>query len=321
MARLAETDLSTHGPQPSPGLRADVATALPGPFSAARQTISAYVALTKPGIQTLLLVTTLGAMLIAERAVPGIGLILWTLLGGALAASGANALNCYIDRDIDAIMPRTRHRGTASGTISPRAALIFGLALTVSSVAVLAIAVNIPAALLALAGNVYYVLIYTALLKRRTPQNIVIGGAAGAFPPVVGWAAVTGDTSWIAWALFAVVFFWTPPHFWSLALLKVGEYGRAQVPMLPVVAGEAATRLQILIYTVLLTLLELGMVWLGFSWIYLVGVLVINAVFLGQAIALFVDPTKRRARQMFFTSLWYLFVYFAFAAADRMLLS
>ncbi len=320
MARLAETDLTTHGPQPTVAGQGP-ATVLPGPLGAVRQTVSAYVALTKPGIQTLLLVTTLGAMLIAERGVPGIGLILWTLLGGALAASGANALNCFIDRDIDAIMPRTRHRGTASGSISPRAALIFGLALTVSSVVVLAVAVNVPAALLALAGNVYYVLIYTALLKRRTPQNIVIGGAAGAFPPVVGWAAVTGDTSWLAWALFAVVFFWTPPHFWSLALLKVGEYGRAHVPMLPVVAGEAATRLQILVYTVLLTLLELGMVFLGFSWIYLVGVVLINAVFLGQAIALFVDPAKRRARQMFFTSLWYLFVYFAFAAADRMLLN
>ena len=319
MARLADTDMTTHGPHAA-AASAEIPVA-PGWLGETRAIVSAYIALTKPGILSLLLVTTLGGMLIAARGVPSIGLVVWTLIGGALAASGANALNCFIDRDIDAIMPRTQHRGTASGQISPRAALTFGIALTVGSFVLLAALVNVPAALLALAGNAYYVLIYTALLKRRTPQNIVIGGAAGAFPPVVGWAAVTGDTSWIAWALFAVVFFWTPPHFWSLALLKVGEYGRAQVPMLPVVAGEATTRLQILLYTVLLTLVEIGMVWLGFGWIYLAGVVLINAVFLGQAIALFVDPSKRRARQMFFSSLWYLFVFFAFAAADRLILN
>ncbi len=319
MARLADTDMTTHGPHTA-AASAEIPAA-PGWLGETRAIVSAYIALTKPGILSLLLVTTLGGMLIAAQGVPSIGLIVWTLIGGALAASGANTLNCFIDRDIDAIMPRTQHRGTASGQISPRAALTFGIALTAGSFVLLAALVNLPAALLALAGNLYYVLIYTALLKRRTPQNIVIGGAAGAFPPVVGWAAVTGDTSWLAWALFAVVFLWTPPHFWSLALLKVGEYGRAQVPMLPVVAGEAATRLQILLYTVLLTLVEIGMVWLGFGWIYLAGVVVINAVFLGQAIALFVDPSKRRARQMFFSSLWYLFVFFAFAAADRLILN
>ncbi len=317
MARLADTDI-THG-SPTTAPSAEIAGS-PGWLADARVTISGYIALTKPGIQSLLLATTLGAMLIAERGLPGIWLIVWTLIGGSLSVSGAGALNCYIDRDIDAIMPRTQHRGTASGEIAPRSALLFGLALTAASFVLLATLVNLPAALFALAGNAYYVLIYTAWLKRRTPQNIVIGGAAGAFPPVVGWAAVTGETSWIAWALFAVVFFWTPPHFWSLALLKVGEYGRAQVPMLPVVAGEATTRLQILIYTVLLTLVEISMVWLGFGWIYLAGVVLINVIFLGQAIALFVDPSKRRARQMFFSSLWYLFVYFAFAAADRLIL-
>ncbi|CAA9571545.1 MAG: Heme O synthase, protoheme IX farnesyltransferase COX10-CtaB [uncultured Thermomicrobiales bacterium] len=319
MARLVDTDLTSHRAT-APVAAVEIGTGS-SRLDEFRALVSAYIALTKPGILTLLLVTTLGAMLIAERGLPGIGLVIWTLIGGALAASGANALNCFIDRDIDAIMPRTQHRGTASGAIPPRAALVFGLTLTVASVVLLAVAVNPLAAGLALAGNAYYVLIYTALLKRRTPQNIVIGGAAGAFPPVVGWAAVTGDTSWIAWALFAVVFFWTPPHFWALALLKVGEYGRASVPMLPVVAGEATTRLQILIYTVLLTLVQVAMVWLGFSWIYLAGVIVINTIFLGQAVALFVDPSKRRARQMFLTSLWYLFVYFAFAAADRMILT
>ena len=317
MARLADTDI-THASPPAES-SAEIAGS-PGWLADARATVSGYVALTKPGIQSLLLATTLGAMLIAEQGLPGIWLIVWTLIGGSLSVSGAGALNCYIDRDIDAIMPRTQHRGTASGEIAPRSALLFGLALTAASFVLLVTLVNLPAALLALAGNMYYVLIYTAWLKRRTPQNIVIGGAAGAFPPVVGWAAVTGETSWVAWALFAVVFFWTPPHFWSLALLKVGEYGRAQVPMLPVVAGEATTRLQILIYTVLLTLVEISMVWLGFGWIYLAGVVLINVVFLGQAIALFIDPSKRRARQMFFSSLWYLFVYFAFAAADRLIL-
>ena len=195
-----------------------------------RAIVSDYVALMKPGIMTLLLVTTLGAMLVAERGVPAFGLVIVTLLGGVLTAGGANVLNCYIDRDIDAIMSRTKKRATANGRISPLAALVYGISLTVAGTLLLGLAVNWLAAGLALAGNLYYVFVYTLWLKRRTPHNIVVGGAAGAIPPLVGWAAVTGTLSAPAWILFAIIFYWTPPHFWALALLKQGEYGRVGVP-------------------------------------------------------------------------------------------
>ena len=220
----------------------------------ARLIVADYVALTKPGIMTLLLTTTLGAMLIAARGFPPFWLVAVTMLGGALAAGGANALNCFIDRDIDAQMARTRNRAVAAGRVSPDAALAFGMTLTVASVLVLGVIVNWTAAALALAGNLFYVFVYTKWLKRTTPYNIVIGGAAGAAPPLVGWAAVTGDLTPLAWGLFAIIFAWTPPHFWALALLKQGDYTRASVPMLPVVSGEAETRRQIVIYTVGLAL-------------------------------------------------------------------
>jgi protoheme IX farnesyltransferase len=286
-----------------------------------RGVLNDYVALTKPGILSLLLVTTLGAMLIAAEGVPPFALVLWTLLGGVLAAGGANVLNCYIDRDIDAIMPRTRHRATAAGRISPRAALAFGLGLTALAAVELALLVNPLAAGLALIGNAYYVLVYTKWLKRTTSQNIVIGGAAGAVPPLVGWAAATGSLAPSAWVLFAIVFLWTPPHFWALALLKQGEYGRVAVPMLPVVAGEAATRRQIVAYAAVLAAVSLLLVPLGLSWIYLVGALATNAVFLGIALRLWWAPSKRLARQLFFFSLWYLALVFAAGVADRLLLA
>jgi hypothetical protein len=185
-----------------------------------RAVVNDYVALMKPGIMTLLLVTTLGAMLVAQQAVPSFSLVLITLLGGVLTAGGANVINCYIDRDIDAVMSRTRKRATANGRISPAAALTFGIALTLSGTLLLGLLVNWLAAGLALAGNLYYVFVYTLWLKRRTPHNIVIGGAAGAVPPLVGWAAVTGTLAPPAWILFAVIFYWTPPHFWALSLLN-----------------------------------------------------------------------------------------------------
>ena len=285
-----------------------------------RTVVSDYVALTKPNILSLLLVTTLGAMVIAAEAVPGFALVVWTLLGGTLAAGGANALNCYLDRDIDAVMPRTRHRATAAGRITPRAALMFGLVLTALATVELALLVNPLAAGLALAGNVYYVLVYTRWLKRTTPQNIVIGGAAGAVPPLVGWAAVTGTLAPEAWLLFAIIFLWTPPHFWALALLKQGEYGRAAVPMLPVVAGEAATRRQIAAYSVLLAAACALLVPLGLSWIYAAGAMAANAVFVGIALRLWRSPSKALARQLFFASLWYLTAIFAAGAIDRLLL-
>jgi protoheme IX farnesyltransferase len=289
-------------------------------FSQWRRTITDYVALTKPGIMTLLLTTTLGAMLVAEAGLPPFWLVAATLLGGVLAAGGANALNCFVDRDIDAQMTRTRDRASAAGRISPAAVLAFGLTLTVVAVIELWTLVNPLAALLALAGNLFYVLVYTYWLKRRTPQNIVIGGAAGAVPPLVGWAAVTGDLSILAWGLFGVIFLWTPPHFWALALLKQGEYGRVGVPMLPNVAGEAETRKQVLIYTGLLALLCIALTPFGLGWIYLLGALAVNAVFLVYALRLFLAPSKATARGMFFFSLWYLALVFGAAVVDRLLL-
>jgi protoheme IX farnesyltransferase len=276
-----------------------------------------YVALTKPGIMSLLLTTTLCAMLIAARGVPPFWLVAVTLLGGVLASGGANVLNCFIDRDIDGQMSRTRNRAIVAGRVSPDAALAFGLTLSVAAVLLLGWAVNWTAAALALAGNIYYVLIYSKWLKRSTPYNIVIGGGAGAVPPLVGWAAVTGDLSPLAWGLFAIVFAWTPPHFWALALLKQGEYTRAAVPMLPVVRGEAETRRQIVLYTAILFLVCLALTPFGLGGIYLVSALILNAIFLALAVRLLVQPSKRIARQMFFYSLWYLAFLFAAAVVDR----
>jgi heme o synthase len=282
--------------------------------------INDYVALTKPGIMALLLVTTLGAMLIASQATPAFGLVLLTMLGGVLTAGGANVLNCYIDRDIDARMPRTRKRGTANGRISPVAALTFGIALTVAGFLVLGLWVNWLAAFLALAGNFYYVFIYTLWLKRSTPHNIVIGGAAGAVPPLVGWAAVTGTLAAPAWILFAIIFYWTPPHFWALALLKQGEYGRVGVPMLPVVAGEMETRRQIFMYTIMLAAVSLLLAPFGMSWIYLLGAIVLGGWFLKLAWQLLTDPSKALARKTFFYSIWYVAGLFAVMGTDRLVL-
>lgn len=284
-------------------------------------TIQDYVVLTKPGIQTLLLVAMLGAMLVAAEGAPPIGLVIALLIGGSLVSGGANALNCYIDRDIDAKMSRTRRRATATGRISPAAALTFGLTISVLGVLVIGLASNWFAAGLAVVGNLYYVLVYTLWLKRSTPHNIVVGGAAGAVPPLVGWAAVTGTLSAPAWILFAIIFYWTPPHFWSLALLKQGEYGRASVPMLPVVAGEEATRRQIFLYTVLLSAVSLLLVPFGMGWIYMIGVLALNAMFLWYAWLLLTDPSKARARQTFFYSLWYLALFYVALVLDQLILA
>jgi protoheme IX farnesyltransferase len=287
------------------------------PVARLRGTLSDYVALTKPGIMTLLLTTTLCAMLMAARGVPPFWLVIATMIGGALASGGASVLNCYLDRDIDGQMSRTRNRAIVAGRVSPQAALIFGITLSVIAVLLLGVVVNWSAAALALAGNLFYVFVYTKWLKRSTPYNIVIGGAAGAAPPLVGWAAVTGDLSPLAWGLFAIIFAWTPPHFWALALLKQGEYTRASVPMLPVVRGEAETRRQIVIYTVLLALVCLALTPFGLGPIYVVGALLLNGIFLGYALWLYFQPSKRIARQMFFYSLWYLALIFAVAVADR----
>ena len=284
-------------------------------------TVRNYVALTKPGILSLLLYTTLCGMMVAASGAPPLGLTIFTLIGGYLAAGGANALNCYIDRDIDAIMPRTSKRATVTGAISPNQALIFGLVLSIGSVVLLLTTVNWLAALLAAAGNVYYVVVYTWMLKRTTPQNIVIGGAAGAFPPLVGWAAVTGNLSVLALLMFAVIYYWTPPHFWSLALLKQGEYGRAAVPMLPNIVGEAETRKQVLLYTVILTAVSLMPVAFGMGMIYFVSAILLSGFFLLCAIRLYMNPSKRMARETFFYSLWYLALLFGAMVVDRAVLN
>lgn len=293
-----------------------------GPFlDRALRVVSDYVTLTKPGILTLLLATTLGAMLVADAGVPPLGLVLATMVGGLLAAGGANVLNCYIDRDIDAVMGRTRHRATAAGRMSPRAALTFGIVLTVLATVELGLLVNWLAAGLALAGNLYYVLVYTKLLKRRTPHNIVIGGAAGAMPPLVGWAAATGHLSVAAVILFAIIYYWTPPHFWALALLKRGQYGRAEVPMLPVVSGEDETRRQMVLYSILLMAVCLLLVPFGLGPIYLLAALVLNGIFVGMALRLYQAPSQRLARYLFMYSLWYLALLFAAMVADRLVLA
>ena len=279
-----------------------------------------YVALTKPGILSLLLFTTLCGMLVAAEGAPSLDLTIWTMLGGFLAAGGANTLNCFIDRDIDSIMTRTSKRATVTGTISHRSVLLFGLVLSVSSVLVLGLAVNWLAAGLALAGNLYYVLIYTLWLKRRTPHNIVIGGAAGAFPPLVGWAAVENHLSVLPVLMFAIIYYWTPPHFWSLALLKQGDYGRAAVPMLPNIVGEAETRRQVLLYTVLLAAVSLMPVVFGLGEIYFASAVILSGLFLLWAVRLYATPSKRLARETFFYSLWYLALIFGAMVADRVIL-
>lgn len=297
----------------------EVAVPLPA-WATAKQVVADYIALTKPGIMSLLLTTTFCAMLIAERGLPPIWLVVVTLLGGVLASGGASVLNCYIDRDIDGEMSRTRNRAIVAGRVSPQAALMYGVVLSTIAVLMLGFWVNWLAALLALAGNLFYVFVYTLWLKRSTPYNIVIGGAAGAAPPLVGWAAVTGNLTPLAWGLFLIIFAWTPPHFWALALLKQGEYTRAAVPMLPVVRGELETRRQILLYTVILAVGCIALTPFGLGWIYLLGAIVLNGLFLAYAVLLYRKPSKRAARQMFFYSLWYLAGIFAVAVIDRVLL-
>jgi protoheme IX farnesyltransferase len=286
----------------------------------AQSTIREYIALTKPGILSLLLFTTLCGMMVAASGAPALSTTILTLFGGFLAAGGANALNCYIDRDIDGIMSRTSKRGTVTGVIPARSALTFGLTLSITSVLVLGLGVNWLAAGLAAAGNVYYVIVYTLLLKRRTPQNIVIGGAAGAFPPLVGWAAVENSLAVLPVLMFAIIYYWTPPHFWALALLKQGEYDRAAVPMLPNVVGEAETRRQVLLYTVILTAVSLMPVAFGLGEIYFVSAVLLSGLFLLWAARLYMHPSKRLARETFFYSLWYLALIFGAMVVDRTVL-
>jgi heme o synthase len=279
-----------------------------------------YLTLTKPRIMILLLLTAAGGMFVGAGGVPSAGLLAATLGGLALACGGASALNHVLDRDIDVHMRRTDRRPVAAGRVAPERALEFGVALSALSFVVLASFANVLAALLALAGNLFYVVVYTRWLKRSTPQNIVIGGAAGAVPPLVGWAAATGNLTLPALFLFLIVFFWTPPHFWALALLIRRDYEAAGIPMLPVVKGEDETARSIVRYTLVLVAISLLPVfWSTVGWLYLGSAIVLGGAFIGLALVLRRDHTPAHARRLFTFSLAYLALLFVAMAIDPLL--
>ena len=291
------------------------AACVPGLAPRTRQLLADYAELTKPKVQSLLLLTTIATMYVAGDPSPL--LVGLTCLGGYLSAGGAGAVNHFFDRDIDARMARTATRPVPAGRVSPRAALAFGCLLAALSVLELSLAVNPLAAGLSFGGFLGYVFVYTIWLKRRTPQNIVIGGAAGAVPPLVGWAAVTGSVSGTAVILFFIVFFWTPPHFWSLSLLMRGDYERAGVPMLPVVRGEQETRRQIVLYAVLLyAVSQLPFCAGRFGAIYLAGALALGVAFVAGAVRLYRRADRRSALQLYLFSLAYLALLFCAMVAD-----
>ena len=275
------------------------------------------IMLTKPRIVLLLLITTITPMFVAGE--PSVWLVLAVTVGGYLMAGGANAVNMYLDRDIDDRMARTRLRPIPSGRMEARAVLAFGVALASAATTIFAFGVNVLSAALALAGFYYYVFVYTRWLKRRTPHNIVIGGAAGAFPPLVGWAAVTGRVDLPAIYLFLIVFYWTPPHFWALALLKQGDYGRVGVPMAPLVWGERETMRQMLWYTLILVPLTLLPATFGaFGIVYFVSALVLGALLLAGVVRVMrSDQWTRAAWRLYKFSLLYLALLFAAMVVDR----
>lgn len=284
----------------------------------ARTRIGSYIALTKPRIIELLLITTVPSMVLAAGVWPGTWLVVATLIGGSLSAGGANALNMYYDRDIDEVMRRTRARPLARHEVPPRNAFVFGAALGVAGFAWLWAFTTLLAALISTAALLFYVFVYTVRLKRTTVQNIVIGGAAGAAPTLVGWAAVTGSVGVPAWVLFIIVFYWTPPHFWALALRYEDDYAAAGVPMLPVVAGVEATTRRMLLYTGLMVAVSLLLVPLGaMSWIYLVAALALGAWFLWDTWRVVGNPD--RAMRLFTTSTVYLSALFAAVMLDVLL--
>ncbi len=293
-----------------------------GALSRARSTVGAYVALTKPRIIELLLVTTLPTMVVAQRGLPPIWLMVATLAGGALAAGGANAINMVVDRDIDRLMNRTKNRPLVTGAMTPAAALVFALALEVAAFAELWLAVNLLSAVLAVSATLFYVFVYTLWLKRRSSQNIVIGGAAGAVPVLVGWAAVTDSLAWAPVVLFAIIFIWTPPHFWSLAVRYRDDYRAADVPMLPAVASMKRTTTEIVYYTVALVAVSflLGPV-AHLGWIYMVTAAILGGGFLYMVTRLWSlaqsgTVSGRDAMRVFSFSITYLTVLFVAMAGD-----
>ncbi|HXA41347.1 MAG TPA: heme o synthase [Candidatus Solibacter sp.] len=278
-----------------------------------------YIALTKPRVLSLLLVTALAGMLVAQQGWPANELVLAVLLGGALAAGGANAINMWFDRDIDAEMYRTRLRPIPAGRVRPGSALAYGIVLNVLAFALIASVANLLAAGLTALATLFYVLVYTMWLKRSTTQNIVIGGAAGAFPPVIGYAAVTGNLDLTALYMFMIVFFWTPPHFWALALRLNADYDRAQVPMLQVVRGRRETQWQVLLYTLVLLAITLLMGLRGFGTTYMVAVLALGSIFVAMAVMMMRDSGTRWARRTYKYSLVYLALVFAAMVGDALL--
>ena len=284
-----------------------------------RQVIRDYVALTKPRIILLLEVTALAGMIVANAGWPATDLVLAVLGGGALAAGGANAINMWFDRDIDAEMYRTRQRPIPAGRVQPRSALMFGITLNAIAFVLIAARANLLAASLTLTATLVYVFVYTMALKRTTPQNIVIGGAAGAFPPVIGYVAMTGALDMTALYLFMIVFFWTPPHFWALALRLNGDYGRAQVPMMPEVRGRASTGRQILLYSVVLTAITLLLASRGFGTFYMVSALALGGGFIVLSLLTMRDSGTRWARRTFEYSLLYLALIFGAMVVDVLL--
>ena len=285
-----------------------------------KQKAGVYFKLTKPWIMILLLLTTLTAMFIAAEGLPPIPLLLLTLLGGAMSSGGASVLNSYVDSDIDQLMSRTSRRATVTGLVSPQETLIFGLVLSTLSFLLFASLVNTLSAILSTLGILYYVFFYTLYLKRSTIHNIIIGGAAGAIPPLVGWAAVTNNLELSAFYLFAIIFFWTPPHTWALALMVEKDYAKARVPMLPVVMGEQETTYQIFLYSILLitvTLLPFTFGMLG--WFYLIVATVLGARFIQLAWQLWRDYNKAVSRKLYKYSQSYLALLFIVMAIDRAL--
>ncbi|MFZ8966599.1 MAG: heme o synthase [Ilumatobacteraceae bacterium] len=283
----------------------------------ARTTIGAYVALTKPRIIELLLITTIPAMVLAKGGWPDTWLVVWTVIGGSLAAGGANAINMYIDRDIDQLMARTRSRPLVTGKVSPRNALVFAIALEVLAFAVLAVSSNVLAGTLAVSATLFYVFVYSLWLKRTSRQNIVIGGAAGAAPVLVGWASVTDSLSWSAVVLFLVIFLWTPPHFWALAIRHADEYKAASVPMLPVVETTARTVRTMGWYAVAVTVTSLTLIPVNdMGVIYGVMSAVLGIVFIALTFGLGKAPTMSQAMRVFTFSITYLTLLFLAAMID-----
>jgi protoheme IX farnesyltransferase len=279
--------------------------------------VAGYVALTKPRIIELLLVTTVPTMFVAEQGVPPVWLMVATVLGGTFAAGGANAINMVVDRDIDALMERTKNRPLVIGVMSPRNALVFAISLEVAAFAWLFAFVNLLSAVLAASATLFYVFVYTLWLKRTTTQNIVIGGAAGCMPVLVGWAAVANSLAWAPIVLFLVIFYWTPPHFWALAIKYRDDYANAEVPMLPAVVSLEATSRRILLYTAILIPLTLVFSPVAdMGAIYLGSALVLGAVFVAFALAVRRDPSERTAMRLFSYSITYLTLLFGSIVID-----